>query len=275
MIKVNFQAPSSEEWTKWCNDALKASEQLLNDYAQGKKIKIKEDLYKRRREDIWAAFSGKCAYCEVKMVLSQTGDVEHFRPKGGVTDDSNKPISYTDENGAPKPHPGYFWLAYDVSNLLPSCALCNRPTKAPGGKVVGKWNRFPVDGKRAFRPQDLGTEKPLLLNPLTDDPADHIDLDVDTGLLFAKTPRGQTCIDVLGLNRDGLPEARRDAYDNILARAGEQNSALRNNDAASAQKHADFLLMHKSGKAPLSMAGRKALEKVRQLLMAQLAALTE
>ena len=57
-------------------------------------------------------FEQKCAYCETKIGVNADWDVEHYRPKGRVT-----------ENTA---HPGYYWLAYDWDNLLPSCAFCNQ-----------------------------------------------------------------------------------------------------------------------------------------------------
>src|SRR5262245_43420933 len=57
-------------------------------------------------------FHGKCAYCESSYRAVDSRDVEHFRPKGGVTE-------------APE-HPGYWWLAASWSSLLPSCPPCNQ-----------------------------------------------------------------------------------------------------------------------------------------------------
>ncbi|MEF9674035.1 hypothetical protein QNM99_25505 [Pseudomonas sp. PCH446] len=42
-------------------------------------------------------------------------DVEHYRPKGAVSEDAS--------------HPGYWWVAMDWDNLLPSCIDCNRKRK--------------------------------------------------------------------------------------------------------------------------------------------------
>jgi uncharacterized protein (TIGR02646 family) len=91
------------------------------------------------RSVLFDAFLGKCAYCEVQFVLDQTGDVEHFRPKAGVVDEHDQRVD----------HPGYYWLAYEWSNLLPSCSKCNRLTKTKDGRRVGKGERFPVMGRRA------------------------------------------------------------------------------------------------------------------------------
>lgn len=57
-------------------------------------------------------FHGKCAYCERFFASGAPVDVEHYRPKGGVEGDTT--------------HRGYWWLAMEWSNLLPSCIDCNR-----------------------------------------------------------------------------------------------------------------------------------------------------
>src|SRR5262249_6192965 len=57
-------------------------------------------------------FHEKCAYCESSYRAVDSCDVEHYRPKGGVTE-------------SPK-HRGYWWLAAHWQNLLPSCPPCNQ-----------------------------------------------------------------------------------------------------------------------------------------------------
>jgi hypothetical protein len=99
------------------------------------------------KEALLELFHRKCAYCDAQFEHVAYGDVEHFRPKGGVTDEPD--------------HPGYWWLAYEPSNYLPSCALCNQGD--------AKKNHFPIGGKRAYGPgDDLDAEKPDLLNPYID-----------------------------------------------------------------------------------------------------------
>ena len=66
--------------------------------------------------------------------------------------------------------------------------------------------------RRAQQPGDEVHEEPLLINPLVEDPSEHLDLDPLTGVLSAKSPRGQACIDMLGLNERGLPDERREAF---------------------------------------------------------------
>ena len=266
MIKACIEPTETAAWKKWCADGTAAANEHLSEHQEGKSIVIKEALYKRRKQDIFAMFHGKCAYCEALFILDQTGDVEHFRPKAKVTDINNLEVPG---------HPGYFWLAYDWHNLLPSCNKCNRPSKDRDGKILGKWNRFPVRDTYATTPEAIAGEAPLLLNPASDDPSAHIKFDPDTGVVFSDTPEGKTCIEVLGLNREGLPEARRDVYENVIARAGEQNSALRNGDVKSLDKHTDYLLKHKRGEAEYAMAGRAGLGFIREVLKKQSELLSE
>jgi len=110
-------------------------------------------------------YHGKCAYCERYYKL----DVEHYRPKGAISD----------ENGNPIRAKGYYWLGYEWSNFLPSCISCNRE----GGKGI----KFPyLNGgvpvtapvfdmtnnlDRSFcliNHHDLLAERPSLLHPEMD-----------------------------------------------------------------------------------------------------------
>src|SRR5437016_1604606 len=58
----------------------------------------------------------KCAFCESYFAHVGFGDVEHFRPKAG----------YKQRDSDELKRPGYYWLAYDWSNLFYSCQLCNQ-----------------------------------------------------------------------------------------------------------------------------------------------------
>src|SRR5262249_45973388 len=107
-------------------------------------IHFNEGLWKELKWHLFELFHGKCAYCEHKPQAGYPGDVEHYRPKGKVDEDPN--------------HPGYYWLAYDPRNLLPSCSRCNQPPTA-------KRTRFPVEGAHSRDSRNLAAEKPLLLNP--------------------------------------------------------------------------------------------------------------
>src|SRR6185369_2016739 len=94
-----------------------------------------------------AEFHGKCAYCESPYEATHPVDIEHYRPKGG----------YVKDNKLTKP--GYYWLAADWMNLLPSCIDCNRRRrqkfKDEPEQLAGKANLFPIadETKRATRPR--------------------------------------------------------------------------------------------------------------------------
>jgi AAA domain, putative AbiEii toxin, Type IV TA system len=141
-------------------------------------------------EELWDLTRGKCAFCETKYVLSAPMGVARFRPASGA-------LSLDGAFSADH----YWWLAYEWENVLAACASCDQ----------AKGNRFPVTGKRASpkaKGKQLESEQPLLLNPRRDEPQEHL-VFVDTGEVVSKTERGRVTIEVLGLNRPGLIEARR------------------------------------------------------------------
>jgi hypothetical protein len=220
VIKIDFPEPTSTKWKRWRNACEKATRELVTAVAEGKPIEIQDKLYRRRsiKQEVYFAkggpFRGKCAYCECWITDFQHGDVEHFRPKRAVTDMDEQVVFVSDgDDEAMIEHRGYYWLAYDWTNLLPSCQACNQPGPARDGGIerrIGKRNCFPVAGRRAWKPDhDLAEEQPLLINPVIEEPAAHLAVDVETGIMTSKSVRGQACIDVFGLNlRDRLPEHR-------------------------------------------------------------------
>jgi uncharacterized protein (TIGR02646 family) len=132
----------------------------------------------------------KCAYCEARFAGNASGDVEHFRPKTYSQQDT----------GAPKLYPGYYWLAYAWANLYYACELCNRSNKK---------NLFPLhdQGVRARTPMaDRILEQPMLIDPATEDPREHIGFRHNKP--YAKTPRGEVTIRVMGLDRASLDPDR-------------------------------------------------------------------
>lgn len=259
MIQVPFTEPSdADEWQAWRKRADKATKRVLENLTAGTKSEIRENVYKEMRQVFLDAFHGKCAYCEAKIKLDQHhGDVEHYRPKGRVTDDKGRPVTIASPEGPPTPHPGYPWLAYDWRNLLPACAACNRPGRNRQGRTVGKWDRFPVSRFRASSPGEESRERPLLLHPVFDDPDEHLGLDAETGIVFGKTRRGKKTIEVLDLNREGLPEERHQRYLEVSAvvfgaHAEHQNPAL-------LRQWLETLETYRDGVASYSWPGRLAI----------------
>ena len=160
---------------------------------------IKRKLYGQLKPSLADYFKSKCAYCESDFEVVAFEDVEHYRPKCGVTDEPG--------------HRGYYWLSYNERNLLPSCERCNR--------AEGKKNHFPISGVRVSGPGgDLAGEDPLLLNPYESGDFDPVqphlehtceELDSElwpTGVLKGLTPKGEKSVEVYNLNRVRLVKAR-------------------------------------------------------------------
>jgi len=150
-------------------------------------------------------FRDKCAYCESSL-LNSDWEVDHFRPKGRVAE-------------CPE-HPGYYWLAYEWTNLYPACEHCNQHRRerrrwghsAPAC-AGGKADQFPLrdETHRALTHEaTLEDEESLLLDPCRDDPKEHLRFR-ENGEIFAldESDRGSKTIEVLFLDRADLNVARR------------------------------------------------------------------
>ena len=166
-----------------------------DEYRSGARTFDIADVYRADevKEALRVAQHGKCAFCESYFKHIAFGDVEHFRPKGG----------YRRRDGDPLRQPGYYWLAYEWSNLFYSCQLCNQQFKR---------NLFPLrDNRRRARSHrsDLASEQPLLIDPAAHDPAAHIGFRGEYAFARNGSREGETTIAVLGLNREGLAEVRR------------------------------------------------------------------
>lgn len=95
-----------------------------------------------------------------------------------------------------------------------------QPTRrdAASGRLTGKSDIFPtLNNSWACTPEEVGLEQPALLNPWLDedDPDLHLAFDPDAGLVIGKTERGKQTVELLGLNREGLPEKRLEACRNL------------------------------------------------------------
>ncbi|MCU1017114.1 HNH endonuclease family protein [Stenotrophomonas geniculata] len=96
----------------------------------------------------------KCWYCESNVERSDNA-VDHFRPKGKVSDAAN-------------PHSGYRWLAFDESNFRYACTYCNSRRKdIESGTAGGKGDRFPLinEAQRVYAVGVVTAEQPMLLDP--------------------------------------------------------------------------------------------------------------
>ena len=152
MIFVDLESCRPDE--EWLKKAERATKDLLaGDVERRKRILKNRPLWRDLKEKFMSASQLKCWYCET-LINRQPGTMDHFRPKGRVTDVN---------------HEGYWWLAYDWRNYRYSCTLCNSANANPDtGDVEGKANHFPLleEAKRARTFEgDIAEERPLLLDP--------------------------------------------------------------------------------------------------------------
>jgi uncharacterized protein (TIGR02646 family) len=179
---------------------------------------------KYRSDDVKGALytlsGGKCAYCESKIFGDGSREVEHYRPKGGI-------------DGIV--HPGYWWLAHDWENLLPTCPACNKSRRQyvvdssmsvaevqelmskRGKDLYGTGTQFLILGTRAVGSTCILTaEDPLLIDPCIRDPKAELCWDFSTDLPLVQPATsvggpsvyGAYTINTCGLNRAGLVLAR-------------------------------------------------------------------
>jgi uncharacterized protein (TIGR02646 family) len=152
--------------------------------------------HKTVKETLIKAQHDKCFLCESKITHISFGDVEHFRPKA----------AYRQSAGGPLQKPGYYWLAYDWSNLFLACQLCNQ---------LFKKNLFPLadPSARAVSHRDkTEREQPLFIDPSIDDPEKYISFRREVPYPINDNPRGKAVIKALGLARPKLNEKRLERY---------------------------------------------------------------
>ena len=150
--------------------------------------------HKTVKDALLEAQHGKCAFCECKVTHQQYGDVEHFRPKRGYKQKESDDLG----------RPGYYWLAYEWTNLLVSCSKCNQQFKK---------NLFPLrrPSRRArCHHDDIAREEPLLIDPSSEDPATDLTFDREFYRPLPSTRRGKVTIDTFGLNKPDRTEHRQD-----------------------------------------------------------------
>lgn len=201
MIKLPARpAPPTVLKTKKIKDALI---ELTKKVARGIKLSsadFKDKNYWGATKDTLHSYQyGKCCFCERRRDEKMEADVEHFRPKLKVTENIG--------------HPGYWWLAYEWGNLLFCCKACNSTYKK---------NHFPMVRNNeacrvATKNGDLSSERPALINPGLEDPADFIkyDWESDPSKVFPigcdPDGRGKQTISILKLaTRDDLHRGRAD-----------------------------------------------------------------
>lgn len=193
---------------------------------------------------------GKCAFCESKVDHVAYGDVEHFRPKAGWTDDAWPALR----------RPGYWWLAYDWDNLVFACELCNRR---------GKRSRFPLrpGGARAATPDmELSAELPMFVDPAREDPREVIGWAGPDPFGRDVEGRGEETICSLDLRRPELRERRAEKLRlvaTLIEVLGDTRSAAHHARAracleAMVGPHGEYLAMAREAFGEGATEGRRA-----------------
>ncbi|PEZ76348.1 AAA family ATPase [Bacillus sp. AFS017274] len=145
------------------------------------------------RNHIIEVFNNKCVYCE-SVLLFESSVIDNFRPRAGArNEDGTVAYDY------------YYWLTNEWFNLYLSCQVCNKY----------KSNRFPIKGHRAkigtLDYKTLLNEEPLLLDPCYDNPEEYL-IYTEEGLVLSNYEKGLYTIDIIGLNRHPLVQARKHAF---------------------------------------------------------------
>lgn len=160
----------------------------------------------------------KCWYCEAKSPRAPF-DVDHFRPKLGITADRVKLVG----------HAGYYWLAYEWSNFRLSCQRCNRPEKDDHGTLCGKANEFPIQDEaqrcaNAIAP--ISAESSRLLDPCCESDCALLVHAIDGEVKPAvgegnwDYQRARYTIDLLGFNAGSVPEDKRGRWQTLATLIG-------------------------------------------------------
>jgi uncharacterized protein (TIGR02646 family) len=210
---------------------------------------IKKELYGTQtvKRALKKAQHNKCCYCE-KEQKDEPGAVEHYRPKGGYKLRSS-------ERSSTKP--GYYWLAYEWSNLYFICCRCNSI----------KSSIFPLfdESTRAkSHHDDVTQEMPYIIDPGgLMDPRGHIQFinNVISGL----TEFGKKTIALCKLDRPELNDMRQELLSNIDVHLGEIFVNTNPTDPKF-QRSQQYLIQCQQPNAPFSAAAIDYLRNYSQYL---------
>jgi len=233
----NFSLPPKELIdTQW--DALKADLLVSTDLHNVKVACYRDTTINA----LMSLYKDKCAICERSRGTEL--QVDHYRPK--------KPRDF--QTGVQYNQPGYYWLCYEWSNLIPLCSKCNgnKSNKFP----LNTWdetNRVSnnnVKGLNPFEPYSLdwlqNQELPLMINPEYDkQPERHFTFH-SNGNIVGRTDEGSETIKICELNRKDLVRERlkiRQDYVNSIKEALDDFSTHRNKNILKGELNAVFKII--------------------------------
>lgn len=223
---------------------------LIKAFQANGKVAVKSSVYghKSVKDLLIELQNKKCAFCETRLD-QQFGHVEHFRPKK----------RWQGCRTSPAQSPGYFWLAYEWTNLLLCCEVCNTRYKR---------DYFPLKDESCRADpnvRDVSNEEPLLIDPYSVDPQEHLGFygwnifPKDNSLI------GQVTIDGFGLNSDDLDECRRDRLTEVTLVLEALERGVAKSDAS--DRAVDFLRVAISSSGKYSAMIRENLgARIQQIL---------
>jgi len=191
------------------------------------------------RSAVWAAAAdslkrasnGKCWYCESSQDRSDK-PVDHFRPKNSVVEDVG--------------HPGYWWLAFDVS----------------GGTSGGKQDHFPIMPPPPYaRSEADPPDRAKLLDPVDD---------ADTKLLTflpngfpypandnpVTVDRVNVSITLYHLNHSAIVQRRKRLADDLSQHVRNANTAIEHGDEQNYRYHKKEIIKRVRATADYTSAAR-------------------
>ncbi len=166
----------------------------------------------------------KCVYCETDVSAGASFRVDHYRPKRYIKDVD------------PLKHYGYYWLAYEWTNLLQSCEACNR-AKSNQFPLWDESTRVPhltkppdytIAQYRPIKTDPLMLEKRLLLHPELDEIEEYFIFNADGLMLPVKAINkseeqlirekiAKETIRICDLNRGNLIRKRKKKIDSYFS----------------------------------------------------------
>jgi uncharacterized protein (TIGR02646 family) len=195
MIRINKSQISVPQIFDNGGRGYQETEKMKADYDNGeRKFSFSSRIYghKTVKEILKRLQNHKCCFCEARINHISHGDVEHFRPKAGYNSIARGRLT----------KPGYYWLAYDFSNLFLACQICNQSYKR---------NYFPLidETTRAYsHHDDYRREQNLILHPEHDDPEQHLTFEGEVIKPLNGSIMGKETIKRTGLNRKLLQDDR-------------------------------------------------------------------
>ncbi|WP_395145124.1 hypothetical protein [Armatimonas sp.] len=187
MIRVVKRASVPE---KLATAGVDATQRFCQEHDSGKReFAFDKNLYghKTVKDAMVEDQFGKCCFCERKV--GSDSDVEHFRPKSSVCQESH----------ADRLTPGYYWLVYDWDNLFVCCRQCNQWFKR---------DFFPLrDATQRARSHhdNLALESPLLIHPTQDDAEAFIGWRDDVPYPINNSEQARHTLEILQLRKEDRP----------------------------------------------------------------------